>query len=70
MKKKNTYMKFDEFKNTIASLSRSQGFYGRLLQSVNESLEYSGDEFIEQVNDMLANNKVISILDLVLWLES
>ena len=67
---KNTYMKFDEFKNTIASLSRSQGFYGRLLQSINESLEYRGDEFIEQVNDMLANNKVIDTLDLVLLLET
>lgn len=54
-------MNKEQILNTIKSLARSQGFYGRLLENINED---------ETILDELVEQNFADSLDLVLFLES
>lgn len=49
--------------NTIKTLSKSQGFYGRCLQNLNKLTEYQKQKLIKQLP------KFSDTVDTVLWLE-
>ena len=49
--------------NTVKTLSKSQGFYGRCLQNLDELTEYQKQKIIEHLP------KFEDGLDVVLWLE-
>lgn len=53
-------MNKEQILNTIKSLARSQGFYGRLLEDINED---------ETILDELVEQNFADSLDLVLYLE-
>ena len=57
-------MKRDAILALIASLARSTGFYGRLLNAINENPE-QGEEWLAQVEEMNFH----SGLEFILWLE-
>ena len=59
-KKRNNYKLFF---NTIKTLSNSQGFYGRLL---NTLINMNEDERLELINSLPTFNDVV---DVVMWLE-
>ena len=59
-KKRNNY---ELFFNTIKTLSNSQGFYGRLL---NTLINMNEDERLELINSLPTFNDVV---DVVMWLE-
>ena len=54
---------YELFYNTIKSLSYSQGFYGRLLNTLTNMNE---DERLELINNLPTFNDAI---DVVMWLE-
>lgn len=59
-KQRNNY---ELFFNTIKTLSNSQGFYGRLL---NTLINMNEDERLELINSLPTFNDVV---DVVMWLE-
>ena len=59
-KKQNNY---ELFFNTIKTLSNSQGYYGRLLNSL---INMNEDERLELINSLPTFNDVV---DVVMWLE-
>ena len=59
-KKRNNY---ELFYNTIKSLSYSQGFYGRLLNSL---INMDEDERLELIDNLPTFNDAV---DVVMWLE-
>ena len=59
-KKRNNY---ELLFNTVKSLSNSQGFYGRLL---NTLINMDEDERLELINSLPTFNDVV---DVVMWLE-
>ena len=59
-KKRNNY---ELLFNTVKSLSSSQGYYGRLLNSL---INMNEDERLELINNLPTFNDVI---DVVMWLE-
>lgn len=59
-KKQNNY---ELFYNTIKSLSYSQGFYGRVLNSL---VNMDEDERLELINNLPIFNDAV---DVVMWLE-
>ena len=59
-KKQNNY---ELFFNTIKTLSNSQGFYGRLL---NTLINMDEDERLELINNLPTFNDTV---DVVIWLE-
>ena len=59
-KKRNNY---ELLFNTVKSLSNSQGFYGRLL---NTLINMNEDERLELINSLPTFNDVV---DVVMWLE-
>lgn len=58
-------MKRDEILNVIKSLARSQGFYGRLLQEINEMDEEQYDEFMGRLEAQNFSDAV----ELVIYIE-
>lgn len=56
-------MNKEEIWNAIIGLSRSQGFYGRLAESIEESGQK--EEILQELED----KKFGDVLDLVLFLE-
>lgn len=54
---------YELFCNTIKSLSYSQGFYGRLLNSL---VNMNEDERLELINNLPTFNDAV---DVVMWLE-
>ena len=59
-KKRNNY---ELLFNTVKSLSNSQGFYGRLLNSL---INMNEDERLELINSLPTFNDAV---DVVMWLE-
>ena len=59
-KQRNNY---ELFFNTIKTLSNSQGYYGRLLNSL---INMNEDERLELINSLPTFNDVV---DVVMWLE-
>lgn len=62
---KDTNPRIHIFADTIVSLSKSQGFYSKLLQDINNMSE-------EELNDLAATLNNISLetpLDVILYLE-
>ena len=59
------YMTFEECLDVIKSLSRSQGFYGRLLRDINE-LDVNS---LEELRKEWENKQFKSDLDFILYLE-
>ena len=57
------YLTPEDIWNTFEGLSRSQGFYGRLLRDIEESGKK--DEILEE----LASHKFKTALDLILFIE-
>ena len=55
-------MNREEILKTIRSLAKSQGFYGRLLEAIEED---DSDEFIQELIDQQFKDSV----DLILYLE-
>ena len=53
------------FGNTVYSLSRSQGFYGRLMESINEM---EADRLAELIK-IIREQRFSDAVDVVLWLE-
>lgn len=62
-------MKFDEILEVIKGLANSQGFYGRLLRSIQEIEEESPEDFDNLVKELEAQN-FQEPLDVVLYFET
>ena len=60
---------FDDIINVIRELSYSQGFYGRLLRSIEELKENDIDSFNE-FKELMENQKFTDSLDVVLYFET
>jgi hypothetical protein len=58
-------MKFDAIKETIKSLAQSQGFYGRLLEGINELPEDKLSVFREEMEKQNFKDPV----DIVMYFE-
>lgn len=58
-------MSFEELLKEIESLSHSQGYYGRLLEQINE-MTPEQKELLKNSWDKVFDN----ILDFIMWLES
>ncbi len=61
-------MKIDEILDTIAGLAKSQGFYGRLLESLLNLKDRSPEAWKEFV-EMIESQNFKDSLDLVLFFE-
>ena len=61
-------MKIEEIKSTIKSLASSQGFYGRLLASM-ETMEEMFPKDYEEVVKELESQNFESAVDLVMYFE-
>ena len=59
------YLSFEQAKEIVKNLARGQGFYGRLLESMNNF----DDEQIEQFTEDLKCNKVKDTMDLIIYFE-
>lgn len=59
------YMTFDEIKDLIITLSHSQGFYGRLLESINELEE----DKLEELKKLWESKKFTDDIDFIMYLE-
>lgn len=55
--------------SAIESLSHSQGFYGRLLEQLNEAKESDEEKFNSDMKKFIEDNKICDTLDLVLAIE-
>lgn len=62
-----TKTNWDVFKDTIYSLSHSQGFYSRLRARIEDMDKMELDELIEKVNNL--NTKFNDPVDVILYLE-
>lgn len=62
-------MKYNEIKQVIQSLARSQGFYGRLLSALNEAEENDPERF-QEIVDELERQGFTEVLDVVLYFET
>lgn len=58
-------MKYDEIMELIKSLAKSQGFYGRFLEAINEASKEQRQEFKNIVEKQNFNDAV----DFILWIE-
>ena len=67
-RKEDSDMKMNEIMDTIKMLAQSQGFYGRLLRSLEEAYEENYDAFMEFMNELEEQNFKDTV-DLVLYLE-
>ena len=56
---------FEDLYELCAELAHSQGFYGRLLASLNEM----SDEEIADIDNVIKEQNFTNKLDLILWLE-
>ncbi len=61
-------MKIEEIKSTIKSLASSQGFYGRLLASM-ETMEEMFPKDYEEVVKELESQNFQNVVDLVIYFE-
>lgn len=57
-------MKFEEILNGIKELAKSQGFYGRLYESIMED-----EEKKEQFKELVEKQNFTDFVDFVMWLE-
>lgn len=55
--------------SAIESLSHSQGFYGRLLEQLNEAKESDEEKFNSDMKKFIEDNTICDTLDLVLAIE-
>ena len=62
-------MKYNEIKQVIQNLSQSQGFYGRLLNAMNEAEENDIDQFNNMVEYLELQN-FNDAVDIVLFFET
>lgn len=65
LKKTHEYLGFEDLYLLCESLSRSQGFYGRLLRDLQELDE----EQIEEIDADMKAHKFTDDLDIIYWLE-
>lgn len=63
---KQQFMKIEQAKEIMRGLAKSQGFYGRLLQAIENATE----EQIKELELDFELNKVKDSLDLVLYFET
>ena len=61
-------MKMSEILDAIASLARSQGFYGRLLRGLTEVKENDPERY-GKIKNELEEQKFGSVVDMVLFFE-
>lgn len=61
-------MKYNEIKQVIQNLALSQGFYGRILRSLNE-VQKNDPETFGQVVEELESQNFNDALDVVLYFE-
>lgn len=61
-------MKIKEIKETIKSLASSQGFYGRLLASMETMEEMSPQDYAELVEELESQN-FQNAVDMILYFE-
>lgn len=59
-------MKRDEILRHIKELARSQGFYGRLLESIEEASKEDRENFLASLEAQNFND----VIDLILYLEA
>lgn len=62
-------MKYNEIKKVIQDLAQSQGFYGRLLNAMNEAEENDIDQFNNMVKYLELQN-FNDAVDIVLFFET
>lgn len=62
-------MKYNDIKQVIQNLARSQGFYGRLLSAMNEAEENDIDQFNNMVKYLELQN-FNDAVDIVLFFET
>ena len=62
---KEKFLSYEDVIGIIKDLAQSQGFYGRLLKSIQEMTEEEINEFKETIE----NQKFKDSLDFILWLE-
>lgn len=62
-------MTYNEIKQVIQNLSKSQGFYGRLLEQMNEVEENDIDQF-NHMADYLESQNFKDPVDVVLFFET
>ena len=62
-------MKYNEIIQVIKNLSKAQGFYGRLLRTINETEENDIDQFNNLV-DYLESQNFKDAVDIVLFFET
>ena len=61
-------MKINEILDAIATLARSQGFYGRLLRGLTEVKENDPERYNEIKNELEGKN-FGSVIDMVMFFE-
>lgn len=62
----NRYLGIEDLFDLCRSLQHSQGFYGRLLNNLNDMT----DDEKDHLNSVMLEQKFTSDLDIILWLES
>lgn len=61
-------MKRNEILNVFKTLAKSQGFYGRLLNSLNEAKKNNPEDYDAFMNELEAQNFTDDV-DLILYIE-
>ena len=61
-------MNRDQILETIKSLAKSQGLYGRILDNLNKVLENYPDEY-EKLMEALENMHFKDVIDLIMYFE-
>lgn len=62
------YLDYEDFKDFVASLSHSQGFYSRLYRDLLE-LENNDTESLEKLKRTIEEQHFTDTLDFIYWLE-
>ena len=62
------YLDYEDFKEFVASLSHSQGFYSRLYNNLLE-MEENDIESLEKLKKTIEEQHFTDTLDFVFWLE-
>ena len=66
---KKKYLDYEDFRNMVKSLSRSQGFYGRIYEQLLELEQEGNEEYLEDFKKEIDNLKATRELDFIYWLE-
>ena len=61
-------LEFSDVINILSELSQSQGFYGRLLRDIYETMEYE-PEYFDMFVEEIENANFRSPLDVVMYFE-